>query len=109
MSEQLSLFDLIRDDSVKSLKPGDYVETVGRELSFDEITKRVGQLIIIEQATESHEWYKVVQVEKIYIYPENGNRRLIYYDGQRQRGLVDEMYFAPRYKGRFPVRVYEIC
>lgn len=76
-------------DKKVSLKPGDWVkeDMLGEKMSFDDIARTVGKMIIIE----SHVWYKVVQVEKIVM---NGDqRRLVYYDGERQRGLVDEMYF----------------
>ena len=101
MSDQLSLFD-------GELVPGTWVEIPGRELSFDEITQRVGQIILMDKSTESHKWFLSVRVEKIYTYPETGERRLIYFDGTKQRGLVDERYFLPNYTGRFPARAYEV-
>lgn len=61
-------------------------------MTFDEITKYVGNLIVMDKSTSSREWYEVVLVEKIVIVEEN-QRRLVYYDGTRQRGLVDEMWF----------------
>ncbi len=75
-------------------KAGDYVENdqLGQELTFDDITHEVGNLIVVDWSTESHAWYKIVMVEKIHVY-EDGTRRLIFYDGKRQRGLVDERYF----------------
>lgn len=100
--EQMSLFD-------GELKPGTYVKTHGRQLNFDEITQRVGQIIIYDHSTESHEWFMAVRVEKIYIYPETGDRRLIYFDGTKQRGLVDERYFRPDYPGMFPARAWEVA
>ena len=99
--DQIGLFD-------DELLPGTGVETHGRELTFDEITKRVGQIIIMDESTESHKWFKAVRVERIYTYPESGDRRLIYFDGGRERGLVDERYFLPNYTGRFPARAYEV-
>lgn len=99
--DQIGLFD-------DELLPGTWVETHGRELTFDEITKRVGQIIIMDESTESHKWFKAVRVERIYTYPESGDRRLIYFDGGRERGLVDERYFLPNYTGRFPARAYEV-
>ena len=100
MIDQISLFD-------EELTPGTWVESHGRELTFEEITKCVGKIIIMDNSTESHKWFKAVRVEKIYIYPETGKRRLIYFDGTKQRGMVDEMYFLPNYTGRFPARAYE--
>ena len=68
--DQMSLFD-------GELKPGTYVKTHGRQLSFDEITQRVGQVIIYDRSTESHNWFEAVRVERIYTCPETGERRLI--------------------------------
>lgn len=92
MNEQMSIFDLLPPEHC--LKPGEWVEEnmLGERLSFDEITQNVGNLIIIDMSTASHAWYKVVFVESIYTY-ESGERRLIYYDGARQRGLINESYF----------------
>lgn len=99
--DQIGLFD-------NELLPGTWVEAHGRELSFDEVTKRVGQIIIMDKSTESMESFKAVLVEKIITDFETGQRRLIYYDGGRQRGLVDERYFPENYTGRFPARAYEV-
>lgn len=99
--DQIGLFD-------DELMPGTWVETHGREMTFDEVTKRVGQMIIMDMSTESHEWFKAVLVEKIITDFETGQRRLIYYDGGRQRGLVDERWFPENYTGRFPARAYEV-
>lgn len=100
MNDQISFFD-------GELTPGTWVENHGRELSFEEITKRVGQIIVMDKSTENHDWFQVVRVERIYTYPETGARRLIYFDGGRERGLVDERYFLPNYTGRFPARAFE--
>lgn len=99
--DQIGLFD-------DELLPGTWVETHGMELTFDEVAKRVGQMIIMDMSTESHEWFKVVMVEKIVTNFETGQRRLIYYDGDKQRGLVDERYFPENYTDRFPARAYEV-
>ena len=99
--DQIGLFD-------NEVTPGTWVETHGRELSFDEITRRVGQMIVIDKSTENHKWFLAVLVEKILTDYETGNRRLIYYDGKKQRGLVDERYFLPNYTGLFPARAYEV-
>ena len=85
---QLRLFGGDIESSV-----GEWVSTHGPELTFDEIAERIGRLIVMDMSTESHKWYQIVQVEKIFTY-EDGTRRLIYYSGKRQRGLVDERYFT---------------
>lgn len=96
---QYTLFDTIVDGA--ELAPGTWVTEHGPELTFDEITHRVNQIIIMDMSTESHAWYKAVLVEKIIETPEG--RRLVYYDGKRQRGLVSEHYFKNRSS-----RAYEI-
>ena len=85
-------------------QPGDWVETHGKELSFDDITARVGQLIVWDCSTESHEWFKVVRVEKIVL--SDGYRRVVFYDGHKQRGSCSEIYFNPA--KRFPARAYAL-
>lgn len=87
-------------------EPGQWVTEIGRELSFEEITHKVGELIVMDKSTESRHWYQVVQVERIVEV--EGTRRLVYYDGKRQRGYVGEYFFPPIYKGRFPARAFEI-
>lgn len=90
MKGQISIWEHL---SRTALKPGDYVEFPGREISFDEIAERIGELIVYDQSTENHSWYKVVLVETVFFNEDAGERRLIYYDGERQRGLVNESYF----------------
>lgn len=53
------------------------------------------QYAYIGQSTQSHAWYKAVLVEKILERDEYDGRyrRLIYYDGTKQRGYISEMYF----------------
>lgn len=92
MNEQMSIFDLLPPE--RCLKPGEWVEEdmLGEKLSFDEMAQNVGNLIIIDMSTASHAWYKIVLVEGIYAC-ESGERRLFYYDGVKQRGLINESYF----------------
>ena len=86
--DQLSLFDMLDEP-----EPGQWVTAIGPEISFDDICNRVGQIIILDKSTESHKWYKAVRVERIIWNDDSNCRRLIYYDGARQRGLVNEYYF----------------
>ncbi len=105
MYEQLDIFSFLEPQ--ERLKPGDWVEknVVGKQLTFDEITQNVGNLIIMDKSTSSHEWYKVVLVEKILIV-EGNQRRLVYNDGCKQRGLVNEMWFDESVV--HPARAYAI-
>ena len=102
---QISLFDSTYEST--NHKPGEYVDSIhlGQELSFDEITREVGNLIVMDCSTVSHAWYKIVMVERIHFY-DNDTRRLIYYDGKRQRGLVDERYFDKSI--RYPSRAWRL-
>lgn len=107
MYEQLDIFSYIQLKQ-KTFKPGDLVEkdVVGKQLIFDEITKEVGNLIVMDKSTSSHEWYKVVLVEKI-VAVEGNQRRLVYYDGTRQRGLVSEMWFDESVT--YPARAWKLA
>lgn len=95
---QISLFDLnwqcVARSKVTSCRPGDCVEEncLGDRVSFDDIEQMVGQMIIIDISTRDHVWYKVVLIEKIFTHS-TGKRSLIYYDGTKQRGMINEMYF----------------
>lgn len=102
---QISLMDLLAP-TANEFKPGDWIEkeNVGEQLTFDQITQMVNQLIVMDMSTESHEWYKVVMVERIVM--DNTQRRLVYYDGVKQRGMVNEMYFDETM--RFPARAYRL-
>lgn len=105
MYEQLNLFQFL--EKPKEFVPGDWIEKdfIGRKLTFDEIANNIGNLIVMDKSTASHEWYKVVLVEKI-IDVGNRQRRLVYYDGCKQRGLTNEMYFCENLK--FPAKAYEL-
>lgn len=92
-----SLFDSV-------LEPGDYVESHGKRLTFDEIEQRKGEMIILDCSTQSHAWYKAVLVEEII--QADGRRRLIYYDGKKQRGYIDERWFGEHVT--HPAIAYEI-
>lgn len=102
---QISLMDLL-SPTANEFKPGDWIEkeNVGEQLTFDQITQMVNQLIVMDMSTVSHEWYKVVMVERIVM--DNTQRRLVYYDGVKQRGMVNEMYFDETM--RFPARAYRL-
>ena len=93
---------------IPNVNPGDWVEKemLGSELTFDEITQMIGELIVMDKSTVSHEWYKVVLVEQIVMVENNTQRRLVYYDGVKQRGLVNEMYFNENIP--FPARAYRL-
>ena len=106
MYEQLDIFSYL--EPKKAFNPGDWVEkdVLGNKLTFDEITQMIGEMIVMDKSTSSHEWYKVVLVEKIVIV-EGNQRRLVYYDGCKQRGLVNEMYFNENIN--YPARAYKLA
>ena len=94
---QYSLFD-------SELTPGTYVTEHGKRLTFRDIENRIGKTIIIDVSTESHRWLQAALVERIIDH--EGTRRLIYYHGKKQRGLVNAYYFRPDWKPR-PVMAYD--
>lgn len=103
METQYSLFEDIK----LGLKPGDWVEAHGRELSFDEIARKAGGLVVMDHSTSSRSWYKVVRVERI-VTTDDG-RRLVYFDGTKQNGIVNERFFpSGGYTGSYPARAYEV-
>jgi hypothetical protein len=91
MKGQMSIFDFL-------IRPGDWLDSVEnrREMTFDECVNSVGKMILVNESTESHEWYKAMVIESVTLTP-NG-RRLVCYDGERQRALLDEMFFNRRGK-----------
>ena len=93
MCEQMNIFDFIE----APVRPGEWLQEsrLGEEMTFDEIAQSVGKVIAIDKSTQSHAWYKAVLVEKILERDEYDGiyRRLIYYDGAKQRGYISEMYF----------------
>lgn len=101
MTDQISIFD-------SELPEGTVAKTHGRELSFDEAAKRIGDIIILDKSTEHNEWFMAVRLEKAITRASTGTRRLICFDGTRHRQLLDEFYFRPNYSGRFPIRVFEV-
>lgn len=104
--EQLDIFSFLPIQQ-KVFKPGEWVEkaVVGKRLTFDEIVQEAGNLIIMELSTVSHEWFQVVRVERIVLVEEGKQRRLVYFDGTRQK-LVNEAYF--REDSCSPSRAYKI-
>lgn len=93
MCEQMNIFDFIE----APVRPGEWLQEsrLGEEMTFDEIAQSVGKVIAIDKSTQSHAWYKAVLIEKILERDEYDGRyrRLIYYDGMKQRGYISEMYF----------------
>lgn len=87
--------------------PGSFVEEniLGDELTFDEIAEMVGEIIILDRSTESRNWYKAVKVEDVFVSNDD-HRHLRYYDGAKQRGIIDEMYFDKNQ--RSPQRAWRV-
>ena len=94
--DQMSLFD-------GELEPGTYVETHGALLSFEELTHMVGQVVILDCSTQSHAWYKAVRILELRV-DSDGTRNLLLFDGGRQLGRVNELWFAPGEK--YPEKAY---
>lgn len=100
----MTIFDFVEEP----VQPGDWVTLesgkIGGRLTFEEIAESIGKMIVLDMSTQSHAWYKAVLVEKI-VFTEIG-RRLIYYDGSRQRGSIDEIYFSGKYMSK--IKAYEL-
>ena len=94
--DQMSLFD-------GELEPGTYVETHGAQLSFEELTHMVGKIVILDRSTQSHAWYKAVRILEVRADSE-GTRNLLFFDGGKQLGRVNERWFAPGVK--YPEKAY---
>lgn len=82
------------------IKIGDYVEEelLGELLTFDEIAEMTGELIVLDNSTKSRAWYKIVKVEKIACNKDENQRRLVFFDGKKQRGMINEIYFDSNYR-----------
>lgn len=87
--------------------PGSFVEEniLGDELTFDEIAEMVGEIIILDRSTESMNWYKAVKVEDVFVSNDD-HRHLRYFDGTKQCGIIDEMYFDK--SQRSPQRAWRV-
>ena len=108
MNEQINLFDMLEH----GLHPGDWVEQHGRELTFWEAAKRVGSLLLLDGSRTNRKELKVVRVEKCITYMDGSTlvHRIIAYDGQRQRSLLNHMFFKDQgYTGDYPIRMYEVA
>lgn len=107
--EQMDIFSFIEPH--RTFKAGEYIDKqlVGKQIDFDEITQRVGQLIVLDRSTQNHEWFMVVLVEKITMVEVNktNQRGLVFYDGKKQRGIINEMYFDPSYP-YYPKKAFEL-
>lgn len=87
--------------------PGSFVEEniLGDELTFDEIAEMVGEIIILDRSTESRNWYKAVKVDDVFVSNDD-HRHLRYFDGAKQRGIINEMYFDK--SQRSPQRAWRV-
>lgn len=104
MHGQMEMVDFLHGAGV--FQPGERVgkSSLGERLTFREIANMEGCLIAIDNSTKSKESYKIVRIERII--KDSGHRRLVYYDGSKQRGMVDEMYFDEGLP--FPARAYRL-
>ena len=71
------------DDLMGVPAAGEIVESHGRRLSFDDAAARIGEIVILNISTESHEWFRAIRVLKMVITPD-GERRIVC---ERDRGL----------------------
>lgn len=97
--EQLTLLSVFQ-----TLKPGEYVTTHGKDLKFHELHQKIGQLVILDQSTQSQRVWRVVRVEAII--PHEGAERFIYYYGSKQCGLINQRYFE---RQENPIKVWAVA
>lgn len=91
----------------KPLTPGDYVRSHGKLLTFQEIERMVGGLIVADKSTQSKEVLQVVRVVCIGSNERTRGKRLVYDDGKSKGHycLVDKIHIARR---KNPARFFEL-
>ena len=57
---QLTFADLLQIPEI-----GSYTERHGRKLSFDEVAARLGEIVILNVSTESHEWLQAIMPVRV--------------------------------------------
>lgn len=102
------------DDLLGVPAAGEIVERHGRRMSFDEAAARIGEIIILNISTESHEWFRAIRVLKMVVAP-GGERRIVC---ERDKGLcyLGEGFFLLKNKYRgsseclpeFSLEVYSV-
>ena len=87
---------------------GDFVNSHGKELSFDQLADLAGSLCVMKVSSQSHTFYRVIRVERIVFDSDAGCRCLVYSSGYKsRRGLINECYFHS--DSPFAVRVYALA
>jgi len=82
---------------------------IGEELSFEDLTNLVNELIIMTKYTQSRRWLKLVRVHSFTNHPANAiggyTRNLVYTDGTKSFGRVNEYWFLDN-STSYPVKCY---
>lgn len=91
MSQQMTIFDWM-PTLQQEPKVGEYVDTHGANICHIMRPSYIGQKVVYECSTQSHEWWRVGILEKYFLC--GGVMRSVIYVGEKQRILLDH------YKGR---------
>lgn len=93
----------------------DHAVYIGEELTFDDLTTMIGQLVIYTCYTQSRKWLKVIRVHSFTDNTvskiqdiENGKvftRSLVFTDGHKDFGRVNEYWFNTTHNG---VKAYRL-
>lgn len=81
--------DVVSEDPFPNLKVGEYTESHGALLKWREL--RIGMKVIEDCSTVSHEWFRIMQVEKV-VKLDTGEDRVILRDGSRSRAYINRSY-----------------
>lgn len=98
MTGQMSIFDWMPTAQAEPAV-GEWVEKHGAVISHIMLESYIGEKIVMDKSTTSHEWFRVGILEKIvpdiyYELYDNGEYRqvpsvrLVVYDGGKQRNLI---------------------
>lgn len=91
MKGQMSIFDCFPEVCPKReyVRPGDYVTEHGAVIDHICRPAYIGELVVMDRCTESHEWWQVGRMEKYFYNDENECWRSVVYYGKEQRSLID--------------------
>lgn len=90
MEGQLTIFDCFAD-LFKKREPeaGEWVEKHGAVIAHIMMPAYIGQKVIMDKSTESHEWYQCGVLEDYFYLEWDKCWRAVVYDGRKQRNLIN--------------------
>ena len=84
--KQMTIFDFMAPDR-KEVEPGALVESHGRELTHEDLLGVIGQMVVMDKSTESHEWFNAGVLECYFWFEREKVWIANVYDGGRQRNI----------------------